>query len=153
MSSPSSARARFWAVIGGLSAAVMLAWALSASVGVERVDWRAVFTTDGADRAIGVDARLGRALLGSVVGAALGAMLTVYRLGLVRGRLVPYVALLAGVVLNALSWALILTIATVARVGTTAEVLVWLMGSLGPPRWWSLGIGAAVVVACVAALT
>jgi len=83
---------------------------------------------------------------------AMGTMALVYRLGLVRGRLVPAVALLAGVVLNSLSWAIILTVASLARIGTTAEILVWLMGSLGPPRWSSLGLGAVMVVAGVIAL-
>lgn len=200
-------RRRFVLVVGVLAAGVVAAWAIAAAAGVEGVDWAAAFRAGTADHAIVVEARLGRALLGSVVGAALGvagvafqtlvrnpladpyvlgvssgaavgaglaialagaagtwlvgpcafagamaAMTLVYRLGLVRGRLVPAVALLAGVVLSALSWAMILTIATVARIGTTAEILVWLMGSLGPPRWSTLGLGAAVVAAGVVAL-
>ena len=201
-------RKRFVLVLGALGAGVVAAWVVAAGVGVEPVDWGMVLRPGAADHAIVLHARLGRALLGSVVGGALGAagvafqtlvrnpladpyvlgvssgaavgaalaialsgaagatlvgpcafagamaaMAIVYRLGLVRGRLVPTVALLAGVVLNALSWALILTIATVARLGTTAEILVWLMGSLGPPRWSSLGAGAVVVVGGVLALS
>ncbi len=188
--------------------AVMLAltMAFSACAGVERIDWAAVMRVDSPEHAIVFRARLGRALLGAVVGASLGAagvafqtlvrnpladpyvlgvssgasvgaaaaiacgavagpavgaaafagalaaMALVYRLGLVRGRLVPYVALLAGVVLNALSWAVILTIATLARVGTTGEILLWLMGSLSPPAWSRLILTTAVVAAGVAGL-
>jgi iron complex transport system permease protein len=187
---------------------VMLALALvfAACVGVERIDWAAVMRVDSPEHAIVFRARLGRALLGAVVGASLGAagvafqtlvrnpladpyvlgvssgasvgaaaaiacgavagpavgaasfagalaaMALVYRLGLVRGRLVPYVALLAGVVLNSLSWAIILTIATLARVGTTGEILLWLMGSLSPPAWPRLILTTAVVGAAVAGL-
>jgi iron complex transport system permease protein len=106
----------------------------------------------GAVLAIAFAGAAGTPLVGCAFAGALGTMALVYRLGRVRGRLVPAVALLAGVVLNALSWAMILTIATLARMGTTAEILVWLMGSLGPPRWSSLGLGAAAVVAGVVAL-
>ena len=190
---------RLLLVIGTLGAALVGAWLFAATVGVEHVDWSAVLTPDSPERAIVLRARLSRALLGSAVGAALGAagvafqtlvrnpladpyvlgvssgasvgaaaaialgfgpgaplglfafggslgaMALVYRLGLVRGRLVPTVALLAGVVLNAMSWALILTIATLARMGTTAEILVWLMGSLAPPEWSRLILAAAAV--------
>jgi iron complex transport system permease protein len=201
-------RTRFVVVIGVLAVGVLLACALAVGVGVEPIDWAAVTRPDSADHAIVLHARLGRALMGTVVGAALGAAGVafqtlvrnpladpyvlgvssgasvgaglaiafaggagtalvgpaafagamgatglVYRLGLVQGRLVPYVALLAGVVLNAVSWALILAIATVAHVGTTAEVLLWLMGSLGPPSWPRLGLGAVAVAAGVIGLT
>jgi iron complex transport system permease protein len=200
-------RSRLLLVVGVLGAGVVLAVLLAMAVGVERIDWAAALRPENADHAIVLHARLGRALLGCVVGAALGAagvafqtlvrnpladpyvlgvssgasvgaglslalgggqgtvlvgpsafagavgaMALVYRLGLVRGRLVPYVALLGGVVLNALSWALILTIATVARIGTTAEILMWMMGVLGPPDWPQLGLGAVAVVVGVAAL-
>jgi iron complex transport system permease protein len=199
-------RRRMLAVMGTLAVALALALCLSAAVGVEHVDWRAALRPDSPEHAIVFRARLGRALLGAVVGAslgaagvafqtlvrnpladpyvlgvssgasvgaataiafgavggppvaacafagALGAMALVYRLGLVRGRLVPYVALLAGVVLNALSWALILTIATLARLGTTAEILLWLMGSLSPPAWSRLALTSVAVGVGVAAL-
>jgi len=206
MSAIPSSRLRALAVMAGLAGALVLALVLAATAGVEHVDWAAALRPDTAEHAIVFRARLGRALLGAVVGAslgaagvafqtlvrnpladpyvlgvssgasvgaatsialglvggtpiagcafagALGAMALVYRLGLVRGRLVPYVALLAGVVLNALSWALILTIATLARLGTTAEILLWLMGSLSPPAWSRLALTAAAVLAGVAAL-
>jgi len=206
MSVTSSPRLRALAVLAGLAGALALALLLSAVAGVERNDWAAALRPDTAEHAIVFRARLGRALLGAVVGAslgaagvafqtlvrnpladpyvlgvssgasvgaataialgavegtpvagcafagALGAMALVYRLGLVRGRLVPYVALLAGVVLNALSWALILTIATLARLGTTAEILLWLMGSLSPPAWSRLALTTAAVLAGVAGL-
>jgi iron complex transport system permease protein len=189
-----------------LVVALALALCLASAVGVERLDWGAVLRPDSPEHAIVFRARLGRALLGAVVGAslgaagvafqtlvrnpladpyvlgvssgasvgaataialgaaagppvagcafvgALGAMALVYRLGLVRGRLVPYVALLAGVVLNALSWAVILTIANLARLGTTAEILLWLMGSLSPPAWSRLALTTVAVAAGVLAL-
>jgi iron complex transport system permease protein len=189
-----------------LAVMLALAMAFAACAGVERIDWAAVMRIDSPEHAIVFRARLGRALLGAVVGASLGAagvafqtlvrnpladpyvlgvssgasvgaaaaiacgavagpavgvaafagalaaMALVYRLGLVRGRLVPYVALLAGVVLNSLSWAVILTIATLARVGTTGEILLWLMGSLSPPAWSRLILTAVVVGVGVAGL-
>src|SRR3569623_186554 len=205
MSAIPPSRLRALAVMAGLAGALVLALLFSAAAGVEHVDWAAALRPDTAEHAIVFRARLGRALLGAVVGASLGAAGVasqalvrnpladpydlgessgasvgtaiaiafgavegapvagcafagalvarglVYRLGLVRGRLVPYVALLAGVVLNALSWALILTIATLARLGTTAEILLWLMGSLSPPAWSRLGLTTAAVILGVAA--
>src|SRR3569623_615279 len=206
MSAIPPSRLRALAVMAGLAGALVLALLFSAAAGVEHVDWAAALRPDTAEHAIVFRARLGRALLGAVVGASLGAAGVavqtlvrnpradpyvlgvssgasvgaaiaiafgavegapvagcafagalvarglVYRLGLVRGRLVPYVALLAGVVLNALSWALILTIATLARLGTTAESLLWLMGSLSPPAWSRLVLTTGAVLIGLAAL-
>jgi iron complex transport system permease protein len=62
-----------------------------------------------------------------------GAALTIFLvllLGRVRGRLVPHVALLAGVVLNALSGALILAIRVMASPNAELGALHWLTGSL-----------------------
>ena len=65
--SPPPSRRRFALVVGVLSACLAASWAVAAGVGVERVDWSAVFRAGTADHAIVVEARLGRALLGSVV--------------------------------------------------------------------------------------
>jgi iron complex transport system permease protein len=88
----------------------------------------------------------------SAFAGALGALALVYRLGVVRGKLVPHVALLAGVVFNAFSWAVIVMLAALARPGTTAEMLIWIMGSLSPPDWARLGLAAAGIAAAVGVL-
>lgn len=64
--SPPLSRRRFAWVVGALSACLIGAWALAAGVGVEGVDWRAALLAGTPDHAIVVEARLGRALLGSV---------------------------------------------------------------------------------------
>src|SRR5204862_4991533 len=66
-------------------------------------------------------------------GGALVAVAIVFALGRVRGRLVPNVALLAGVVLNALAAALIVTLRILARPESEHEALYWLTGTLGRP--------------------
>lgn len=193
-------RKRLVLVVGVLSLAAVGALAAATLLGVERVDWAEVARPGSPDRAIVLQVRLGRALVGAVVGGALaaagvtfqtlvrnpladpyvlgvssgaavgaalaisagvghglpltlaafagalGALALIYRLGVVRGRLVPHVVLLAGVVFNAFSWAVIVTIAALARPGTTAEMLIWLMGSLSAPEWTRL-LGAAAVMA------
>lgn len=78
---------------------------------------------------------------------AVGALGIVYRLGLVRGRLDPHVTLLSGVVFNAFSWAIIVTVASISREGSTAEMLIWLLGSLSAPTWPRL----ALAMGCTAA--
>jgi iron complex transport system permease protein len=88
-------------------------------------------------------------------GGALAAMALVYRLGIVRGQLVPHVVLLAGVVFNSFSWAVIVTMASLSRSGTTAEMLIWLLGSLSAPDWSALataGFGIALGVLALGAL-
>lgn len=67
--------------------------------------------------------------LGAFAGA-LGAMVLVYRLGTVRGRLQPYTFLLAGVVCNAFAGALIMFVNTLADFLQAHGILFWLMGSL-----------------------
>jgi iron complex transport system permease protein len=67
------------------------------------------------------------AFCGAVISVA-----AVYTMGRVRGRLVPNVALLAGVVWNALSAALIVAIRLCARPEAAHDALYWLSGSLGP---------------------
>jgi iron complex transport system permease protein len=83
---------------------------------------------------------------------ALGSIALVFAFGRVRGRLVPNVALLAGVVVNAVSGALIVAVRLMATPQAAHEALYWLTGSLGaiePARLWSLG---AYVVFALAAL-
>jgi iron complex transport system permease protein len=65
-------------------------------------------------------------------GGALGSIALVFAFGRVRGRLVPNVALLCGVVVNALSGALIVAIRLLATPHAAHEALYWLTGSLGP---------------------
>jgi iron complex transport system permease protein len=75
----------------------------------------------------------GIAIVSTPIGAffgALGAMLLVYRLGTVRGRLQPYTFLLAGVVCNAFTGALIMFVNTLADFFQAHGILFWLMGSL-----------------------
>jgi len=67
--------------------------------------------------------------LGSFAGA-LAAMLLVYRLGTVYGKLQPYTFLLAGVVCNAFTGALIMAVNAMADLFQTHGILFWLMGSL-----------------------
>ena len=193
-------------VIGLLSVGVIGALAFATAFGVERVDWRAVWVSDSADHAIVSRVRLGRALLGALVGGALAAagvtfqtlvrnpladpyvlgvssgaavgaalaifagadqgppvavsafigamaaMALIYRLGVVRGQLVPHVVLLAGVVFNAFSWAMIVTLASLSRSGTTAEMLIWLLGSLSAPDWSRLLTASIAIAVGIAAL-
>jgi iron complex transport system permease protein len=83
---------------------------------------------------------------------ALASIAMVFAFGRVRGRLVPNVALLAGVVVNAISGALIVAIRLLATPHAAHEALYWLTGSLGaiePARLWAL---SAYVVLGLAAL-
>jgi iron complex transport system permease protein len=76
--------------------------------------------------------------------------------GCVRGRLVPVVALLAGVVFNAFGGGVIVALAFACRGQRTQEVMLWLVGSLTAPDWQQLamltvwtgvGLGGLVVLA------
>jgi len=67
--------------------------------------------------------------LGAFAGA-LAATALVYRLGLVRGHLEPYTFLLAGVVCNAFTGALIMAVNAFAGFFQVQGILFWLMGSL-----------------------
>jgi iron complex transport system permease protein len=201
-----ASRARLALVVALLTAGLLAALALGTVLGVETVDWRQVWRPGTPDHAIVMRVRLGRALLGAVVGGALatagvtfqtlvrnpladpyvlgvssgasvgaalsivagagrgtmlalgafggalGALALIYRLGMVRGRLVPHAVLLSGVVFNSFSWAVILTLAFLSRPGTTAEMLIWMMGSLSAPDWLELATASLVVLAAVAAL-
>lgn len=78
---------------------------------------------------------------------ALAAVVAVYGLGRVRGRLVPNVALLAGVILNALAAALTVAIRLVASPYKAHEALYWLTGTLTPTTPVRLvGLGVYVLL-------
>jgi iron complex transport system permease protein len=71
----------------------------------------------------------------------------VYTFGRVRGRLVPNVALLAGVVLNALAAALVVGIRLLSSPAAAHEALYWLTGSLRrvePLRLAALAVYVAI---------
>lgn len=87
---------------------------------------------------------LGTATLGalavpaSAFGGAIAATVMVLSLGRVRGRLVPEVALLAGVMMNALASAVVVAIRLVSSPQSAHEALYWLTGSIGrhvETRW------------------
>ncbi|MEP6653616.1 MAG: iron ABC transporter permease [Myxococcales bacterium] len=197
-----ASRKRLAVVVLVLSTGLLAALALATAWGVESVDWRAVWRRGTPDHAIVMQVRLGRAVLGALVGAALAAagvtfqtlvrnpladpyvlgvssgaavgaalaivvgggasqgvplalgafggalaaLVLIYRLGTVRGRLVPHVVLLAGVVFNAFSWALIVMLASLSHPGATAEMLIWLMGSLSAPDWSRLLLAGLVIM-------
>jgi iron complex transport system permease protein len=80
------------------------------------------------------------------LGAALATVL-VLALGRVQGRLVPNVALLAGVVLNALTSAIIVAVRVIASPNEAQRAFYWLTGALGPvdgPRLAVLGLCLAI---------
>lgn len=79
---------------------------------------------------------------GAFVGALL-AMLIVYRLGTVHGRLQPYTFLLAGVVCNAFTGALIMALNAFADFFQAHGILFWLMGSLEARSYWLVAASAA----------
>jgi len=83
--------------------------------------------------------------IGAFAGA-LAAMLIVYRLGTVHGRLQPYTFLLAGVVCNAFTGALIMALNAFADFFQAHGILFWLMGSLQAQSYW-LVIASAVYLA------
>jgi iron complex transport system permease protein len=79
--------------------------------------------------------------IGAFAGA-LATMVLVYRLGTVQGRLQPYTFLLAGVVLNAFSGALIMFVNAVADFFQAHGILFWLMGNLSSQSY-GLALGSA----------
>jgi iron complex transport system permease protein len=86
---------------------------------------------------------------------SLATVAVVYAVGRVRGRLMPQVALLAGVVLNAFSSGLVLALTFLLRPARANEVMMWLVGSLGSPELGHLvAVGAWMLVgfACIVAL-
>lgn len=83
---------------------------------------------------------------------ALGAMLVVYRLGTVHGRLQPYTFLLAGVVCNAFTGALVMFVNTLADFFQAHGILFWLLGSLSTQSYGLVAASAAYLVVGVGAL-
>ena len=83
---------------------------------------------------------------------ALGAVALVLLFGRVRGVLVPTVALLAGVVLNALMSAVIVGIRVVAQPSAAHEALYWLSGSIQTAPPLALGALALYLVASLVVL-
>src|SRR5581483_4794243 len=61
---------------------------------------------------------------------ALGAVALVYAFGRVRGALVPHVALLAGVMVNALAAALVMAVRLFLTPFAAADAVSWLTGAL-----------------------
>ena len=88
----------------------------------------------------------GWAFLGAAVAVAL-----VFSFGRVRGRLVPNMALLGGVVLNSLAAAMIVAIRVFASPTKLHEALYWLTGTLSAPpdRSQLVALGAYVAVGLV----
>jgi iron complex transport system permease protein len=87
--------------------------------------------------------------VGAFVGA-LATMLLVYRLGTVHGRLQPYTFLLAGVVCNAFTGALIMALNAVADFFQAHGILFWLMGSLQTQSYTLVAASAAYLAVGVA---
>ena len=86
-----ASRKRLAVVIVVLSVSVLAALLFATATGVERINWQAVWMPDTADHAIVAQVRLGRALLGALVGAALAAAGVTFQT-LVRNPLAdPYV--------------------------------------------------------------
>ncbi len=80
-------------------------------------------------------------------GGALGSIALVFMLGRVRGRLVPHVALLAGVVVNALASAMIVAVHLLVAPGAEHDALSWLTGELTPlPLMRLLALGLYVLL-------
>ena len=82
---------------------------------------------------------------GAFAGALL-AMLVVYRVGSVHGRLQPYMFLLAGVVTNAFCGALIMALNALADFFQAHGILFWLLGSL-QTQSYALVAASAIYVA------
>lgn len=81
---------------------------------------------------------------------ALVSMAIVYWLALVRGRLQPYILLLAGVVYNAFAGALIMFVNSIADYYQAYGILFWLMGSLATQSYQLVAtVGAYAVIGMV----
>jgi len=84
------------------------------------------------------------------MGAAVGALVSmavIYRLGMVHGRLQPYVLLLAGVVYNAFAGALIMCVNALADFYQAQGILYWLMGNLSTQSYRLVAIIAVYTAA------
>jgi len=75
----------------------------------------------------------------AAAGGALVSVAVIYRLAMVRGRLQPYVLLLAGVVYNAFAGALIMFANSIADFYAAHGLLFWLMGSLATQSYRLVG--------------
>lgn len=104
----------------------------------------------GAVVAVVVAGRGGMAEAGvqplSAAAGALASMAIVYRLATVRGRLQPYVLLLAGVVYNAFAGALIMCVNALADIYHARNILFWLMGSVATQNYRLVAAIAVYVV-------
>jgi len=98
--------------------------------------------SSGASRAWGVP-------IGAFLGA-LGTMAVIYRLGTVRGRVEPYTLLLAGVVCNGFTGALIMFVNAIADLFQAHGILFWLMGSLATQSYWLVLVVAGYTTVGVA---
>ena len=85
-------------------------------------------------------------------GGALATMAVIYRLGTVRGRVQPYTLLLAGVVCNGFTGALIMFVNAIADFFQAHGILFWLMGSLATQSYRLVGAIAAYVLIAAASL-
>lgn len=83
---------------------------------------------------------------------ALAAVAMVFAFGRVRGQLVPHVALLAGVIVNALAGAIIMGLRTIMAPHQMAEALGWLSGVLGSTDGTRLVVLAVYVLAALGVL-
>ncbi len=79
-------------------------------------------------------------------GGGLLAMLVVYRVGSVHGRLQPYMFLLAGVVTNAFCGALIMALNALADFFQAHGILFWLLGSLQTQSYALVAASGAYVL-------
>jgi iron complex transport system permease protein len=101
----------------------------------------------GGAGALGIWTRPAFAFVGALLAVA-----GVYAFGRVRGALVPHVALLAGVVINALAGAVILALRTLLAPFALAEALGWLTGTLGAVDGLRLGVLAVYALVALAVL-
>ena len=101
----------------------------------------------GGAGALGAWTRPAWAFAGALV--AVGAVLA---FGRARGQLVPQLALLAGVVVNALAGALVLGLRTWMSPHAVAETLGWLVGALGVADGTRVGVLAVYLAVALAAL-
>ncbi len=84
---------------------------------------------------------------------ALAAMVLVYRIGRVAGRVDTITVLLVGVVFNAFASAVIMFLKTAVTATKTREILVWLMGNIGYCEYSTILVVAAGTFAGIAVLT
>jgi len=85
-------------------------------------------------------------------GSSLASMAIIYRLALIRGRLVPHILLLSGVVFNAFAFALILALNLIFTTEQSHNILMLLIGSIGLESYPRIGWIAAIVLVAWAGL-